>query len=500
MEGGHVSGATGRPYLSVVAVARNDDHGGNPLYRMQLFVNGLIAQCDRHQLPAELVLVEWNPPADRPRLAEVLDWPAGEGWCDLRVVEVPHELHAGLEHSDRLPLFQMIGKNVGIRRARGEFVLATNIDIVFSDELMRFLARRSLRRGYVYRVDRFDVPAEIDPSWPIERQLDFCRQAAIRINRREGTLDLRNGRFYGIYPEPRLLARIRNARAHACLRATGRGRSRFTAAVPHAGVRGRLQDSRLRLRFGSGAVLWTWLRMASYLVTRLYAFVYWLVAGFNNPRLVPGRIRRRLGSLARRLAAEAPAGNSAAEGGVGRRRPALAVASLGPLLVRAAVSHVRARVAAFRTSWQFEHARVRLHTNASGDFTLMAAEDWALTNGYAELEMYSMHIDGLQLYLAHYSGVRERFMPFAVYHVEHDGGFRPEAEGTTSLDSDLARRAIQQITNEQLMAWIREMFATRRPIAFNRPDWGFAAVDLPETAPQAARSYVLQPANQLEVS
>jgi hypothetical protein len=50
------------------------------------------------------------------------------------------------------------------------------------------------------------------------------------------------------------------------------------------------------------------------------------------------------------------------------------------------------------------------------------------------------------------------------------------------------------------MAWIREMFATRRPIAFNRPDWGFAAVDLPETAPQAARSYVLQPANQLEVS
>ena len=122
--------------MSVVATARNDDHGGNPLYRMQLFVNGLIAQCDRHRLPAELVLVEWNPPADRPRLAEVLEWPESEGWCDVRIVEVPHELHMRLEHADRLPLFQMIGKNVGIRRARGRFVLATNIDILFSDDLV----------------------------------------------------------------------------------------------------------------------------------------------------------------------------------------------------------------------------------------------------------------------------------------------------------------------------------------------------------------------------
>jgi len=83
--------AASGPYLSVVATARNDDHGGNPLYRMQLFVDGLIAQCDRHRLPAELVLVEWNPPTDRPRLAEVLRWPESDGWCRVRIVEVPPE-------------------------------------------------------------------------------------------------------------------------------------------------------------------------------------------------------------------------------------------------------------------------------------------------------------------------------------------------------------------------------------------------------------------------
>jgi hypothetical protein len=77
-------------------------------------------------------------------------------------------------------------------------------------------------------------------------------------------------------------------------------------------------------------------------------------------------------------------------------------------------------------------------------------------------------------------------MPFAVYHVEHGGGFRPEAKGDESLDSTLARRAIPQITNKQLMDWICEMFKTREPIAFNRRDWGFAGETLTETRPLRA--------------
>ena len=53
------------PYLSVVATARNDDHGGNLLRRMQIFVDAWINQSKRHQLSSELILVEWNPPQDR---------------------------------------------------------------------------------------------------------------------------------------------------------------------------------------------------------------------------------------------------------------------------------------------------------------------------------------------------------------------------------------------------------------------------------------------------
>jgi len=125
------------PYLSVVVTTRNDDHGGSLLQRMQAFVNGLTGQAMRHGVPIELVVVEWNPPPERPRLREALRWPAGRDGCQVRFIEVPGPVHARYKNAQALPLYQMIGKNVGIRRAAGEFVLATNIDILFrpADEL-----------------------------------------------------------------------------------------------------------------------------------------------------------------------------------------------------------------------------------------------------------------------------------------------------------------------------------------------------------------------------
>ena len=63
------------------------------------------------------------------------------------------------------------------------------------------------------------------------------------------------------------------------------------------------------------------------------------------------------------------------------------------------------------------------------------------------------------------------------------GGFKP---GSRDLDERLERDAIPQITNEQLMDWIYEMYTTKQPIAFNRADWGFAAETLSESMPLRA--------------
>ncbi|HLK21924.1 MAG TPA: hypothetical protein VKT81_23410 [Bryobacteraceae bacterium] len=178
------------PYLSVVVTARNDDHGGSLLRRMQVFVDAWINQAKRHNLPSELIVVEWNPPADRESLATALRWPVDTGPCHVRIIEVPAEVHARYAHALALPLYQMIAKNVGIRRARGEYILATNIDIIFSDELMEFLAAHRLEHGKMYRIDRTDVMSDVPVDGTIDEQLAYCRSNLIRIFAREGPFPL----------------------------------------------------------------------------------------------------------------------------------------------------------------------------------------------------------------------------------------------------------------------------------------------------------------------
>lgn len=181
---------TNAPLLSVVATSRNDNHGKNLHYRMQQFVNGFVDQCKRHDLKAELILVEWNPPDHTPPLSEALYFPKSKGPCSIRIIQVPKETHLELEHADKIPLFQMIGKNVGIRRARGKFILATNIDVLFSDSLMHFL-KTKLQERQLYRVDRLDIPEKLPENVPFADVLKFCDKNILRINAKKGTILIR---------------------------------------------------------------------------------------------------------------------------------------------------------------------------------------------------------------------------------------------------------------------------------------------------------------------
>jgi hypothetical protein len=187
-----------RPYLSVVVATRNDDHGGDPLKRLQAFINTFDAQCHRTNLDAELVVVEWNPPADRPRLHTLIRIPTRSTF-PIRFIEVPAELHARLPHADVLPLFQMIAKNVGIRRARGRFILSTNIDIIFSDALVDYLAAGHLTTGYRYRVNRHDIESDFPVDGSLEQQMTYCETHQLRLHTRSGTHHLDS------YGQPRAL-------------------------------------------------------------------------------------------------------------------------------------------------------------------------------------------------------------------------------------------------------------------------------------------------------
>ena len=145
-----------RPVLSVVAAARNDDHGGNLRGRMQAFVDGMAHTARVLELPVELLLVEWNPPAGGVPLADALAWPE-DGGLSIRIVTVPATVHEALPNADRIRLHQMLAKNVGIRRAQGAFVLVTNVDVLCSDALTASLARTALEPGRLALAVRHDL-------------------------------------------------------------------------------------------------------------------------------------------------------------------------------------------------------------------------------------------------------------------------------------------------------------------------------------------------------
>jgi hypothetical protein len=420
-----------RPYLSIVACSRNDDHGGRLIERMQHFIDGLEEQCRNLDLDSELILVEWNPPVECSRLAEVLEMPAEDGPLTIRILEVPPEIHAGYEHGEGLPLYQMIAKNVGIRRAKGEFIMATNIDILFSDELMARLSKRDLEPGVMYRIDRHDVASEVPADVSVAEKLAWCDDHIIRVNRREGTW-LQSERHMDYIYRPMIQIWLRALLAP--LAPVGfpflwwHSRRQRRRRPLFAGIR---RFIRLNLRTKANTVEnLPWLKGRLY---SLYVFAFFLLW-------------------------------------------------VMPLVLLRA--YYRFNVAAWK-SFMFEKRRKRIHTNACGDFTLMSKKNWDALHGYWELDAYSFHIDSLLCHAAIAGGCREEvFMePARIYHIEHGSGSGFTPENQDQLWARINRARIPRLDDKELWSITIDLHKKRRSPIFSDPDWGLAGEKLLEFQP-----------------
>jgi hypothetical protein len=370
-----------QPQLSLVTVSRNDDHGGGLMRRMQMFVSGWLEQAKRHNISSELIIVEWNPLPDRHGLAQALKWPVDTGPCMVRLIQVPPEIHQRFKYSDKLPVFQMIGKNVGIRRAQGRFILATNIDILFSNELAAFLGSGKLDPKYMYRIDRHDAPADIPADISLDGQLEYCRRHIIRVYTRKG--------------------------------------------VTIIGEQPRDYKKEIASEFTGG-------------VTTGYATFSKRLRTMHKVTDAPGLLQDAVTS--------------------------------GGRLIYEGIQRI------------FEKP---VHNNACGDFTLMSRVNWLATHGYAEFEMYSMHLDGLLCNVARQAGAIEKILkdPMRIYHIEHaaGSGYQP-GKGEKLMDDRLKTAGIPKLQWEQYLAWTKEMQKTHRPIIFNKNEnWGLADEILEET-------------------
>ena len=153
------------PYLSIIVTGRNDDFGGDFNGRFFRAVRFNHEQLTAAGVAHEFVFVEWRPIPQRPYLATLLRAEFPElGPGRLRSYVVDGAFHDAISLNPRLQFQEFVAKNVGVRRARGRFLLTTNTDIYFSRGVIARLADGTLDRGILYRAARHDLKSNSDVS------------------------------------------------------------------------------------------------------------------------------------------------------------------------------------------------------------------------------------------------------------------------------------------------------------------------------------------------
>ena len=175
------------PYLSIVGWARNDGYTPNYEKRLEHAVGVLVRQLDKHKIPSELIVVEWNPPPERPLMAELLDSLGSAANVSVRFIVVPPHHHKGPRGWQTRGMHVNNAANVGIRRARGRFVTPKALDTFYSEQLVARLGQLDLDDKAVYRCDRLDARME-DETWLDLSDDELLAALARHIVHRNGRL------------------------------------------------------------------------------------------------------------------------------------------------------------------------------------------------------------------------------------------------------------------------------------------------------------------------
>ncbi|KAI8143218.1 hypothetical protein BJV82DRAFT_515177 [Fennellomyces sp. T-0311] len=158
-------GAEPEYYLSIVLVTRMDDYAGNQHHRVQNHIDSTFLLAERTREKMELLLVEWNPPKDRRRMVDAFRFRHSE-YLTYRIITVPEEIHEALPNRGNAPLHEFEGKNVGIRFARGEFIVCTNQDDIWSHNFHNAIKSHAFRKDVIYlqHQDRHNIHENLPES------------------------------------------------------------------------------------------------------------------------------------------------------------------------------------------------------------------------------------------------------------------------------------------------------------------------------------------------
>ena len=109
--------------ISAVVVSRNDDYGGNLNERAIYCLNSLINTFD------EVIYVDWNSPTHS-LLYDIQDKLTPKG--NLKHIVITPDIAKVLVNNDPQAQVccEVLARNMGIRRAEGDYIVSTNIDVI----------------------------------------------------------------------------------------------------------------------------------------------------------------------------------------------------------------------------------------------------------------------------------------------------------------------------------------------------------------------------------
>lgn len=162
--------------LSIVTAGRNDDYGGNYVERMNRALETWLP------LGCEIIMVEWNPPKDREGLQHAIRYKG------IRLITVAPDVHSWQHGADLFEMFEYRAKNVGIRRAAGDWILCLNSDIMLT-ECMRKRLQSGFDPQMLYLTDRQDMDGDKIVQ-TVEAPGDFVLMRKNRWMELTGYLDL----------------------------------------------------------------------------------------------------------------------------------------------------------------------------------------------------------------------------------------------------------------------------------------------------------------------
>ena len=154
--------------LSFVYAGRNDNYVG--IYnRMKVSIGVLLRQLGNvvsNTKKAEIIIVSWGDDPSRlgimeeailPAVSEIYNYSSTDGWDNIcvRVIKVPSNYT-----SDGFIFSEFVAKNIGIRRASGSWIVASNLDNFLSSKLLNFAfegGQGRLSKNWYLRSMRFNI-------------------------------------------------------------------------------------------------------------------------------------------------------------------------------------------------------------------------------------------------------------------------------------------------------------------------------------------------------